>query len=195
MKNRLLYLFIIFSGFNFQNNKLSIAKWVITNGGTLRVDGSTNINKFSCAISDYGKPDTILVSRGNTQPVQLNGKIMLDIQSFDCHNAIMTADLRKTLKSKEFPKLVIKFISLNKYPEGKQEITKGLVDIELAGVTRRFEINYNIAPSDNTTINLIGERKVNFSDFNIIPPKKLGGMIKTNNELNVIFNLKIKVID
>ena len=196
MKTGLSYLFIIFLGFGFQTNNSNATKWVITTGCSLKVDGSTNVNNFSCAITNYSKPDTIVVTRITNQPVKLNGNINLDVQNFDCHNPMMTADLRKTLKVKEYPKLIIRLISINKYPEpGKQDVTKGIVMIELAGVSKRFEVDYKILPTERTSINLVGSRNVNFSDFNITPPRKLVGMIRTNNELSVVFNLRMKVID
>jgi hypothetical protein len=196
MKTGLSYLFIIFLGFGFQTNNSNATKWVIATGCSLKVDGSTNVNNFSCAITSYSRPDTIFVTRITNQPVKLNGNINLDVQNFDCHNPMMTADLRKTLKVKEYPKLIIRLISINKYPEpGKQDVTKGIVMIELAGVSKRFEVDYKIIPTERTSINLVGSRNVNFSDFNITPPRKLGGMIRTNNELSVVFNLRMKVID
>jgi len=196
MGTRLFYLLIIFCGFAFQGNKGAVTKWVIINGCSLKVDGSTNINNFSCAITNYSRPDTISVNRSTNNPIQLHGNIQLDVQNFDCHNPVMTADLRKTLKVKEFPKLIIRFITMTRYPDAHlgQDITKGMVIIELAGVSKRFEVDYKAVSSDNNFINLIGSRMVNFSDFNITPPRKLGGMIKTNNELSVVFNLRMKVL-
>ena len=195
MKKQLLFLFIILCGFNFRNNS-DTTRWVITNGCSLRVDGSTNINDFTCDISNYSNPDTILVIRSGPLPVQLHGNIQLDVQTFNCHNGVMTADLRKTLKVKEFPRLTIRFISISKYPEAgpMQQIAKGMVTIELAGVSNKFDVDYKIISSDGINIKMEGSRKINFSDFNLIPPRKLGGMIKTNNELSVVFNLNMKVI-
>jgi hypothetical protein len=66
-----------------------------------------------------------------------------------------------------------------------------LVDIEIAGVRKRFEVNYQISVDAEKSIHLLGSRDVNFSDFNLIPPRKLGGMIKTNDKLSVAFHLKI----
>jgi hypothetical protein len=196
MKTGLSYLFIIFLGFGFQTNNSNATKWVIITGCSLKVDGSTNVNNFSCAITNYSRPDTIFVTRLPNQPVKLNGNISLDVQSFDCHNPVMTADLRKTLNAKEHPRLIIRFISINKYPEpGKQGVTKGIVVIELAGVSKGFEVDYKIIPTERTSISLVGSRNVNFSDFDITPPRKLGGMIRTNNELSVVFNLRMKEID
>ena len=196
MRTQLLYFLIILSGFTVEDNKPNVTRWVTINGCSLKVDGSTNINNFSCTITNYSKPDTIHVTRTGNEPVTLNGNIKLAVQDFDCHNPMMTADLRKTLKVKTYPNVVVRLISINKYPEvNKPDITKGTVAIELAGVSRRFEVNYKVLPSERIYINLVGSRKINFSDFNIIPPRKLGGMIQTNNELSVEFNLRMKVLD
>lgn len=196
MKILLIYLYIILSGFNFQGQKAAAKKWVITSGCSLKVDGKTNVNEFSCAITNYSQPDTIWASWSANQPVKLNGSIHLDVQRFDCHNAVMTADLRKTLKSKEYPKLGIRFLSIAQYPDaGARQKTKGIVVIELAGVSKRYEVDYSVVSAANNYINLVGSREVNFSDFDIQPPRKLGGMIRTENQLSVEFNLRMKVLD
>lgn len=166
-------------------------------GGSLKVDGSTNVNQFTCAITNYSKPDTIHVSRNTNPSVKLNGAIRLDVKNFDCHNKPMTDELRKILKAKEHPQLMIKFVSLNQYPESKtkNKIINGIVFIELAGVTKKFEVHYKVISADHSNIHLVGSREVLFTDFNITPPKKLGGMIRTNDKLQVEFNVKMKVID
>jgi hypothetical protein len=197
MRILLIYLYIILSGFNFQGQKATAKKWVITSGCSLKVDGKTNVNEFSCSISNYSQPDTIWATWSQNQPVKLAGSIQLDVQHFDCHNAVMTADLRKTLKSKEYPKMEIRFLSIGQYPDAgtRQKATKGTVIIALAGVSKRFEVDYNVVSAANNQINLVGSREVNFSDFGIQPPRKLGGMIRTENQLSVVFNLRMKVLD
>jgi hypothetical protein len=196
MKVVLIYLYLILSGFNYQGGRVLAKKWVITSGCSLKVDGKTNVNEFSCAITNYSQPDTIWATWSHNQPVKLAGSINLDVQRFDCHNAVMTADLRKTLKSKEFPKLAIRFLSIAQYPDpGSRQKTKGTVVIELAGVSKRYEVDYNVVSAANNTINLVGSREVNFSDFSLQPPRKLGGMIRTENQLSVVFNLRMKVLD
>jgi hypothetical protein len=197
MRNQLLLVCLILSGLHFQGNRGGVAKWVIVNGCSLKVDGSTNINTFSCIIGEYSHPDTISISRSPGQPVPMSGMIMLDIQKFDCHNLVMTADLRKTLKSKEFPHLIIRFLSMSKYPDlaNRQEATKGMVAIELAGVSKRFEVDYKVQSAGGNFISLVGSRRIQFSDFFLSPPRKLGGMIRTDNNLSVVFNLRMKVLE
>jgi hypothetical protein len=193
----LVLVFVVCTAFSSQITRPQQTKWVVMKGGSLRVDGSTNVNKFNCVITNYSKPDTIAIQRNNQEQVHLSGAIRLNVQNFDCHNPVMTSDLRKTLKAKDFPSLVVRFVNLNRYPDltGKQDRIKGVVAIELAGVTKRFDVDYKVFSIGEDAINLIGSRQVNFSDFNIVPPRKIGGMIQTDNELNVMFNLRLKVID
>lgn len=197
MRLVLLYLFIVLASFTLQKDKFTAKRWVITTGCSLKVDGSTNVNEFSCAITNYSRPDTIQVSWRGDQPVQLSGSIKLEVQHFDCHNPVMTADLRKTLKAKEYPLLGIRFLTIAQYPDAgtRQKTMRGSVIIELAGVSKRFDVDYKVVSVENNYINLVGSREVRFSDFNISPPRKLGGMIRTNNELSVVFNLRLKVLD
>jgi hypothetical protein len=125
----------------------------------------------------------------------MNGKLNLEIEAFDCHNRMMTSDLRKTLKSKLYPILQVKFVSINSFPDFRNptKIT-GLVDISLAGVNKRFEINYIFTGDEKQDVHLKGDQKIHFSDFKLIPPSKLGGVIKANDELLVEFKLHLKPI-
>src|ERR1700709_2678306 len=92
-------------------------KWLISENSTLTVNGSTNINKFTCDVPSYGQTDTLTFKTRPDKSIALTGCVDLKIQSFDCHNAIMTHDLRHTLKEKQSPSLHITFISLNELPE------------------------------------------------------------------------------
>lgn len=188
--------FFAFFGYSFQTSKPT--KWVITKGCSLKVNGSTNINKFNCEIINYCKPDTLTIHRlNNTEAIKLTGKMELDLSNFDCHNPIMTADLRKTLKAKTFPHLTINFLSLSKYPDAKEKsgAITGKVNIELAGATKQFDVDYKFMSNGTNTLLLVGTRSLNFSDFNIKPPRKLGGIIQTNNQLEIQFNLQLKVFN
>ncbi|TZF86242.1 YceI family protein (plasmid) [Pedobacter sp. BS3] len=188
-------LFILLTAF-VPENYYGTAKWVIMQGCSLRVEGNTNVNKFNCEIANYGKPDTLLIRKNDKGNVPVKGRISLDVERFDCHNAVMTSDLRKTLKQKQFPKLNIEFISLSRFPElQKPDKVTGNVNIELAGVTRSFDVPYSISMDSNGVIHLIGSRDINFSDFNLTPPQKLGGMIRTENRLHIEFHLRMKAIE
>jgi hypothetical protein len=180
--------------FNLPDAKVT---WVVMQGSSLTVNGSTNVNTFQCDIANYNLPDTVtcfkLQQRGAVLP--MTGKLNLSIDAFDCHNKMMTSDLRKTLKAKDFPILSVKFITINSFPDFKNptKIT-GIVDIGLAGISKKFEINYYFTADDKNHVHLKGDQKIHFSDFNLNPPSKLGGIIKAKDELLVEFKLNLKPI-
>ncbi len=190
----ILALLMVNPVFNLPEAKVS---WVVMQGSSLTVNGSTNVNTFQCDIANYNIPDTLtcykLQPRGAVLP--LTGKLNLNIDAFDCHNKMMTSDLRKNLKSKEFPILSVKFLTINSFPDFKNPVKiTGIVDIGLAGVNKKFEINYYFTADDKHQVHLKGDQKIHFSDFNLSPPSKLGGIIKAKDELLVEFKLNLKPI-
>lgn len=196
MRRSWLYIFLLWMlpAFDRPDPVLPVS-WVLLPGSSLAVNGSTNINTFQCEITNYALPDTLtcLPSQTRGQVLQMQGKLLLNIESFDCHNKMMTNDLRKTLQYKTYPHLSIRFLTLNSFPDFKNpsRIT-GLVDINLAGVTKRYEIAYVFSADAAQVIHLKGERVVSFSDFNLSPPSKLGGIIRAKDELKVEFKLNMK---
>jgi hypothetical protein len=62
-------------------------------------------------------------------------------------------------------------------------------------VSKHFEVNYQISRDTQQVIHLLGSRAINFSDFNLVAPQKLGGMIKTKDALSVDFQLDMKAMN
>ena len=195
-RSLLVLTIVLFSGFNFQSGTRANI-WVIQKNCFLKVSGKTNVNSFNCVINSYAKPDTLTYFGSSTGSLKLSGSVQLDIRDFDCYDQMMTKDLRKTLKYKEYPKMIIHFISLKRYPKfrEKPDAITGFVAIELAGITKQFEVNYLFRSDGPAAATLVGTRKINFSDFNLDPPRKLGGVIRAGNELNVEFDLKFRIVD
>jgi hypothetical protein len=169
-------------------------KWAIEKTSTLKVAGRSNVNEFSCSIAGYYQPDTISYTEDdNGKAVRLNGCLEIDVFRFDCHNKLITKDLLKTLKAEDHPTLIIRFVSLERTPSF-QNITqkmKGWVEVELAGMRKTFQINYEFARKSNDAYVLNGSRVFCFSDFNLVPPRKLAGAIKIRDEFSVDFSLRL----
>ena len=170
-------------------------KWLISENSSLSVNGSTNVDKFSCDIPNCDQSDTLIVWKSE-KGIMLTGSINPAVLSFDCHKAMMTRDLQKTLQAKKYPRLHIRFLSLSELPRlsNKPKSITGQVEIEIAGIKKLYSINYEISTDPANVIHLLGSRDLDFSDFNLIPPRKLGGIIKTKNLLCVEFQLKLKTI-
>lgn len=194
-----MVVLLLFSTENFtlwkagKPNRLS--KWVISKTSSLTINGSTNINRFSCAIRHYPKTDTISIAEdAMDKRLLLSGSINLEVANFNCANQVMTKQLRKTLKSAEFPYLTITFLSIKEVPSINQKRDiKGWVELALAGVKKRFEIVYQFK-MDGQRMLLTGNQAINFSDFKLLPPRAVGRLISVNDQLNVAFYLQMEAV-
>jgi hypothetical protein len=170
-------------------------KWVVEKSSTLRVEGKSNINTFRCDMAGYFQTDTISSANDGAtgKPVRLKGAIVIEILRFDCHHRMITNDLRKTLKAESYPRMTIRFLSLERLPEfiGSAEIVKGIVEIELAGSRKKFDILYSFVKPGGNIIYLNGGRTFSFADFKLVPPRKLGGMIQISDAFDVNFRLTL----
>jgi len=180
---------------NFNTSVKNESRWVIAENSKLRVNGSTNINRFSCAILNYPKTDTVIINSEIGKQIALQGRVSLDLKNFDCNNMIMTKQLHKTLKEDKYPFLHVTFLSLKGIPitEQTENGIKGIVEIELAGIKKRFLIFYQLKTSTNG-MTLTGCQAITFSDFKLVPPQKMGKLIQAKDQLNVDFELNLQQV-
>lgn len=168
-------------------------RWTVQNSSSLSIKGSSNVNTFGCSSSGNFQSETIHGRVHQNKSVILKGAVTININSFDCNNRMLTNDLRKTLKANEFPNMKIHFVNLERVPltHDDQDFVGGDVYIELAGERKRFYLRYSLTrTADGLTLS--GSRAFSFSDFNLSPPQKVGGMIKVKDDFDVSFKLVIQ---
>ncbi|MEY3209248.1 MAG: hypothetical protein RL064_1279 [Bacteroidota bacterium] len=173
---------------------ITAVKWAVEKTSALTILGSSNLHDFQCDALGYAASDTIsfVASQNNAGKIPLKGSLKIEINTINCHNFIITRNFRSTLKANEHPYLIVKFLSLERAPlfTNNKDNLKGIVEIELGGVSKKFEIPYKIQKNGHVVL-LNGQRNFTFSDFEITPPRILGGLVKIYNKFNVEFNLKI----
>lgn len=96
----------------------------------------------------------------------------------------MTSDFRKTLNHEKYPVLTIKFVNFTKV---KANRFTALVEVKMMNVTKSYNIEFSEYKES-----LVGNKRLRFSDFNIIPPKKMGGMVYVKDEIDLLFSLAIR---
>jgi hypothetical protein len=168
--------------------------WIIEKNSSMSIEGSSNINVFTCDFQEYLNQDTLLYTKDEHAKKLMfqNSMLNLDINRFDCHQKFITADFRKILKSEKTPCLKIKFISVDEFVNAGT--VKGIVDIEIAGQTKRMEISYAAQQYGTAQIQLTGSKLLQFSDFRLVPPRKLMGLIQINENIKVNFHLHFRRI-
>ena len=122
---------------------LLMHRFIVQPSSKVVISGKTNVNSFQCS-SLYCGRDTLVLREGGpgVKPVFEKGYVGLDASAFNCGMQLMTNDFGKTIKSKEYPAIVIDFISFERVPVYgcTEERFKGKLKISLGGVTNSFEV-------------------------------------------------------
>lgn len=170
--------------------------WVVESGSMLNIEGSSNVNQFTCHMLQYLQTDTLRWVRDDKAKKLWfrNSAVNIDVSQFDCHHKFITADLRKTLKANKYPYLRIHFLSIDDLTWVQEgQLVRGQVNIELAGVQKRFDMEYMVTHEQGNRFRLRGSRQMHFSDFHLEPPSKLAGLIRIDQQIKVNFELLFRV--
>ena len=190
-----MLLIILLMPFCWPTHTVVKEKWLITKESNLYFEGRTNISNFRCGITSYLRPDTLCFCREDASKAILGvkGGLSIDVNGFECQQPYMNKDLRKALKARECPLMKISLLSIGNFT-GNVQYVKGKVAISLAGVTRIMDVDYTVQPVDENNLRLYGTQQVLFSDFELTPPRKMAGLVKVEQQIEVKFMLALRLL-
>jgi hypothetical protein len=194
--NKLLTM-LLFAGVALLTSSFSDqGRWIIDPQSRLAIHGTTNINTFKCMLDSYDLYDTLeyISARSSIEMTLNRNRMRIPVRSFNCGNRQITKDFWQTLQSEKYPELEICFRSFRRNNITDKTYVDGVVDITLAGVTKRYLIRYFARIPNKETILLTGLQTVNFSDFKLEPPQKMMGLIQVQESLEVEFNLMLRTL-
>jgi len=169
---------------------------IVHSSSTVTIDGKTNVNKYQCAIEEYKGNDTLLLTAVRGKGAQFKkGVVKLNASAFNCAMNVITKDFRESIQSDTYPYIQINFISFERVPkyEATEEKFKGKLTITLAEVAVPAEVRCSIIKDEKNLIHLRGKRTFKFSDFNLVPPTKMMGAIKVDENITVNFHLVLSM--
>ncbi|MDN3596230.1 YceI family protein [Zunongwangia endophytica] len=157
----------------------------ISKNSRLYITGDTNINSFNCKFNSDELPDHLKVIYNKQQNALTfkNTTLKLNSKAFDCGSRPINKDFEALMKAEKFPYILLNLKKLQFKNLKSAEIT---IEINIAGVTKQFEVPVQI---DQTTSNYKGTILLNINDFKLEPPKKVFGLIKVKEEIQIEFDL------
>lgn len=192
MKKALLFVTVLFMlGFTYKNY-LKQTAIIIKPESNLIIKGKTNLNTFDCSFDVLNLKNPIpvfyTVEKGKMFFKETN--LVLENACFDCDNKAMNKDFRELLKTGEHPKIYLRIKELENVNTDKATLMVHL-NMEIAGITIPYKVPVKIeAEKENLFVR--GKLAVDICDFNLEPPKKLLGIIKVDNEIEVDFQLLLQ---
>lgn len=171
-------------------------KWLVTEESSLQISGSSNVNNFRCISLSYAGKDTLYeVQSTASGGASLSGVINLETEGIDCQNTLITNGFMETVKADEYPDIRISLLSLQKDSRQPEAQTiKGMVEISMAGVSRKYPLSSKLEKLDEGKAYLQGQQSLRLSDFGLQPKPKLLGMIKVDDRVSVDFQLIIQAV-
>lgn len=187
---------LLFASFTIFSGKLPVNRWVVESSSSLYIEGRSNISPFRCDVTRYLKADTLELFKDEKgrQLIFSDSYLTIDINGFDCHQRFITNDFRKTLKAGQNRYLKVHMINMGLFDTDSRQLVKGNVEIELAGVMKKATIDFVSIPGGSERIQMHGCKTFLFSDFNLVPPRKLAGFVRIEEEIKVNFHLCFKII-
>lgn len=149
---------------------------IIINRLEIEILGNSTVGKYTCANS-FPYRDTIFLN--STTKNSLKSEISMS--NLECGNRIMNKDLKTTVKATQFPKSTVT-----------------ITNIKAAGANYNCSLKFKITDKVLTYQNLVlknskqsleGIVAIKFSDIDLDPPTKMGGIIKVKDDIVIHFNL------
>jgi polyisoprenoid-binding protein YceI len=141
------------------------------------VQGTTSIGGFECTY-DLNTKDTLFFNDDNQKSKIAHS---IPVREFGCGNFILNADFRKTLNANEYPTITVELTNFKK----QNEYYSCDLSLQLVGIKKSYK-NLKLKMYKNR---IDGDVIVNFSDFGLKPPKKVGGMIKISEKIKISISL------
>lgn len=173
-----------------QNGKVQLS-----NESKLSINGKSNVNDFRCQSEHELQQDSLQFDyHFQEQTINVDGvTLSLEVDQFDCGKRGINRDFRSTLKYKEYPFI---HITLNELVlEEATDIvpTNARVTISIAGVEQEYLVPLTAFSSSEERILVGGTKTLYMSDFGLTPPSPLLGLVQVSDELDITFDLVIKL--
>jgi hypothetical protein len=135
----------------------------------------------------------------------VRAQLSVPVKSFNCGNRLMEADMHAAIKGKKYPYVRYQHfgITVNEHSrDGNMTseqrnainlISSGL--LELAGVKRKVDIELSLRKLALNKYLISGTKMMKMSDFDIVPPTALFGLIKASNDFVLSYKMVAEVVE
>ncbi|MEQ6121738.1 YceI family protein [Reichenbachiella sp. MALMAid0571] len=196
-----IYLILTFLPTTSSGQETDLVMMVLSNKSNLTISGTSNISKFDCKLEQNFEQDTLIILTKYSESNLLceNAVTTFLVNKFNCGHEAINRDFRDALREKEFPEISLNVKNI--YQTANIDInnlSKGInaeVSLMLAGTKKEYKIGFEKNKIEAKELCFSGEKTVKMSDFNIDPPKALMGLIKTNDDLSIQFDLRLILLN
>lgn len=173
-------------------------RYQIENESKLYLNGTTNVNTFSCDCTDRFQPKYLEAESLGGHTRYKNAGVRITVQNFNCRNRKIESDLQDAMKAEQYPYISI---DLTETRQDEKCLNGGCKDwfdvqakvrITITNVTKERSIAAKAKIIGKNRFRLQGEEALNMSEFGITPPHAMFGLIKVNDLITFHFDLTVQ---
>lgn len=179
------------SEYTIDSSAIKESSVILVTDSFLKINGETNVSTFECefnisAISEY---ITIKYVDFEHKIEFEDTKLTLPNLEFDCGGKAINKDFKELLKTEEHPSITLKLKELSKVNTNSNSRI-ATIEITISNIVKTYNIPVSIV--NNDLLNVSGVMPLDITDFNLVAPTKMLGMIKVSPKIEIDFSLKIK---
>lgn len=159
-----------------------VEKFHILPSSTLEIQGSSNVNNFTC-VFQMQDINTVTINYNPGTHKFESALVSFPVNSFDCGGRMINKDFRNLLNEKKHPTLKIRLVEIE--PLEEDEVLVSL-EFEIAGVKNLYKMPASFAIMKGYYSSQ-GHIELDIEDFGLEQPKKLLGAIVVHKKIDVRF--------
>lgn len=190
-------LFLIGSTFSIPSRNT----FLIEDNSELFIEGSSNVNRFTChCMQDFNQQPFVNSLVDNGQGIEFSAtSLKIQSQKLDCQNRKMNSDMHKTLLAEDHPFIEVQLLKVETIDGGKitdlddwSELKADAV-ITIAKVSKKVTLTVKGRQVSPARFQFVSSKALLMSDFQLVPPSPLMGLIKVNDRIDINFDLLVKI--
>ncbi len=170
---------------------------LVLKAAELKIGGKTNISDFNCNLRKTNINDTLSRRHSKAEgPEIFEGlQLFFEVTDFTCDLALMTRDFQHLLQSEKYPRIILTIDDLqynNPLPGQTSGAVTAFVQLTIADEKRGEKIEQASIHKFRKNTILSGTHHILMTAFDIIPPTKLFGTVRTEDLLEIQFNIQLE---
>jgi hypothetical protein len=149
-------------------------RYLLINQQQITVSGNTSLGGFDCKYTKSKLQDTLVFDGSRKQKVM---RFLIPVEEFSCGSFLINRDFKSTIKADEYPHAEVQVKNFR----DENGYFKCDLSVNLVGKTLEFPDLALTKKSDG----LVGKLNLSFDRLDLKAPKKLGGLIKVDETLEL----------
>jgi polyisoprenoid-binding protein YceI len=181
----LLLVLLVMGGSYAQAQDLPV---LLEPGSKIWLQGSAGPVGFSCTATTVDVRGSVHMARQGHDQVRLN--VTIPVRRIDCGLEGINNDMRDALKYRQHPSVTYTlsgFKLVGQRGLGHWVETRGKLTV--AGATRDVTIRVLGHPDSKNGMRITGQYEFDMTDYGIVPPSPMMGMIKVNKMMDIYFDV------